>query len=70
MKDSFKVVLPAELEKSKDGEWKISGLASTGNIDKQGETILQSGIDVTPIDEGRGMLNFDHSNLPEDTIGT
>ena len=41
MSDTFKVIIPAQLEKSADGEWKVHGLASTNGIDKQGETIIQ-----------------------------
>ena len=67
--DIFKFVMPADIEKSKDGEWKVSGLASTGNIDRQGEIILPSGIDATPIANGKGFFNFDHDNSPESTIG-
>ena len=69
MSDTFKVVIPAQLEKSADGEWKVHGLASTNGIDKQGETIIQKGIDLSPVDEGRGILNWDHDNSPENIIG-
>lgn len=68
-KDDFKFIIPADLEKSEDGEWKIKGLASTGGMDQQGETILQKGIDLTPIDKRKGILNFDHQKGPENTIG-
>ncbi len=69
MEDSFKIVIPADLEKSKDGEWRISGLASSSNVDRQGEVIMPSGVDCTPIDSGKGFFNFDHDNSPENTIG-
>lgn len=69
-KDTFKFVMPAELVKAKDGSWSISGLASSSSIDRQGEIILPDGIDATPIDQGKGFFNFDHSNDPENTIGT
>lgn len=69
MKDTFKVIIPAEIVKSEDGEWKISGLASTANVDRQGEVILQNGIDATPIAHGKGFFNFDHDNSPENTLG-
>lgn len=68
--DTFKFTMPAELEKSKDGEWRIRGLASTESVDKQGETIIAKGIDLTPVDEGKGWLNFDHGKGPEYLIGT
>jgi hypothetical protein len=69
MQDTFKFVIPADLEKGKDGEWKISGLASTQKVDLQGETIIQKGIDLTPIDKKKGVINFDHQRGPENTIG-
>lgn len=69
MKDSFKIVVPAEFEKSKDGNWKIAGLASTESLDQQGETIIQKGIDLSPIDQKRGYFNWDHNNSPENIIG-
>lgn len=69
MKNDFKFVIPAEIQKSKDGEWRVSGLASTSNIDRQGEIIVPEGIDATPIAKGKGFFNWDHSNTPEDTVG-
>lgn len=69
MEDTFKFVMPAELSKGEDGEWKVSGLASTSAIDRQGEVILPEGIDATPIAKGKGFFNFDHDNSPESTIG-
>lgn len=66
----FKIVLPAEITKSSDGEWRIRGLASTSTRDRQGEVILQDGIDASPIDEGRGILNWDHHRDPENIVGT
>lgn len=69
MDNKFKFIVPAELEKSQDGSWKVRGLASTGTLDQQGETIIQKGIDLTPIDAKRGVLNWDHGRGPENTIG-
>jgi hypothetical protein len=70
MNNLFKFIMPAELEKgSTDGEWKVKGLASTGHSDQQGETIMQKGIDLSPIDKKKGVLNWDHGKSPEDTIG-
>lgn len=69
IKDSFKFVVPAELSKGEDGEWRVRGLASTGAIDQQGETLIQKGIDLSPIDRKRGILNWDHGKGPENTIG-
>ncbi len=69
MNDSFKFVMPAEISKSEDGEWKIAGLASTDAVDRQGERIMQKGVDLTPIEQKQGFFNFDHDNSPENTIG-
>ena len=69
MNDTFKIIIPAHLEKAKDGEWRVHGLASTDNIDKQGESIIQKGIDLSPVDDGKGILNWDHNNSPENIIG-
>lgn len=68
-KDTFRFVAPAELEKAADGSYKIRGLASTERMDQQGETIIQKGIDLTPIDKKKGVLNWDHAKGPENTIG-
>jgi len=62
--------MPAELEKSKDGNWTVRGLASTESRDQQGEIIIQKGMDLTPIDKKQGYLNFDHKTGPENLIGT
>lgn len=68
LKDTFQFTMPAEIIKSGD-EYKIGGLASTSGLDQQGESLIQKGIDLTPVDEGKGFFNFDHSNTPEDTLG-
>lgn len=67
--NTFRVVVPADLEKGADGEWKVRGLASTEKVDQQGETLIQKGIDLTPIDKKKGIINFDHARGPENTIG-
>lgn len=68
-KDTFRFVMPADLEKAADGSYKVSGLASTERVDQQGEVIIQKGLDLTPIDKKRGVLNWDHQRGPENTIG-
>lgn len=68
-KDLFRFIVPAELEKAADGSYKIRGLASTEKVDQQGETIIQKGVDLTPIDKKKGILNWDHAKGPENTIG-
>lgn len=69
--DRFRVVLPAELVKSNDGEWRIRGLASTENLDDQGEIVLQKGMDLTPIDQKKGIIDWEHrgQKSPEFIIG-
>lgn len=69
MKNDFKFVIPAEITKSKDGEWRVAGLASTSAVDRQGEIIIPEGIDATPIEKGKGFFNWDHDNSPENTVG-
>lgn len=69
MNDNFKFVIPAEIQKGKDGEWRVAGLASTSTIDRQGEVIIPEGIDATPIAKGKGFFNWDHDNSPENTVG-
>jgi len=69
MQNSFKFEIPAYIEKSEDGSYKIGGIASTEHLDKQQEILIQKGMDLSPIDSGKGFFNFDHSNKPEDIIG-
>lgn len=68
-KDSFKFIMPAELEKGEDGHFRVRGLASTETVDQQGEIIIQKGMDLTPIEQRKGILNWDHQKGPENTIG-
>lgn len=68
-KDTFRFIVPADLEKAADGSYKVRGLASTERVDQQGETIIQKGVDLTPIDKKKGILNWDHARGPENTIG-
>lgn len=65
----FNIVLPTELVKGDNGEWKVMGLASTASRDLQGEVIDQSGLDLSPIDMKKGVFNWDHKKGPENTIG-
>lgn len=61
--------MPAELTKAEDGSWAVRGLASTSTRDQQGEIMLQDGMDLTPIDKKKGILNWDHKKGPENTLG-
>ena len=67
----FKFHIPVELIKGKDEteEWKIQGIASTGDEDLQGEKVDQTGLDITPLKAGRGLFNFDHNKGPENVLG-
>jgi hypothetical protein len=46
----------------------IQGLASTPDLDAQGEVVLQKGIDFSPLLE-RGYINWNHQNDPASVIG-
>jgi hypothetical protein len=69
MENNFNFVLPAQLEKSENGDWKIKGLASTQDLDLQGEVVIQKGIDLSPIDQKRAVLNWEHQKGAENIIG-
>ena len=60
--------MPVEFDKSGD-DWRIKGLASTENVDLQGEVVKMSGLDITPLQEGKGIFNFDHQKGPENVVG-
>lgn len=67
--------LPVELIKAENADdddltsWQIRGIASTGDVDLQGEIVDQEGLDISTLKAGRGLLNNDHSNKPEDILG-
>jgi len=68
----FKFHVPMELIKGKNedlDEWRIKGVASTDDEDLQGESVDQSGLDITPLKTGRGLFNFDHQRGPENVLG-
>lgn len=67
--DTFKFVVPASLSKSDKGKWIVKGLASEEVEDLQGEILIQKGMDFSNIDAKRGLINWDHDNSPESTIG-
>lgn len=47
----------------------IEGIASTAHRDSQGEVLDLDGADITPLLEGRGFVNSDHSNRFEHLVG-
>ena len=46
----------------------VQGIASTEDMDAQGESVLQDGIDFGPFMKS-GFINFDHTPGPENIIG-
>ncbi len=56
-------------QQAEDGQWRIKGRASTSDLDLQGERVVQSGLDLSYIKAGQAVLNSDHRNGPEFTIG-
>lgn len=69
MAQNFKVILPVTLEKAKNGDMRIYGLASTKSKDLQGEIVDLNGLNLDPIQKGKGYFNFDHSKEIEDRLG-
>lgn len=63
--DSFKFNLPIDIVKSSDAEkgdeWRIGGYASTSDEDRQGDEIVQKGLDISDFVD-HGFLNLDHKN--------
>lgn len=47
---------------------RIAGIASTDRTDRQGEQIIQHGLDWSPLMNG-GRINLEHSKSPTDIIG-
>ena len=68
-KDTFQFFCPATLEKTDSGAYKIKGLASTANIDDDGEIVRPEGLDLNRIDKGQGVLNWNHGKGPENVVG-
>lgn len=66
---SFKFHIPVDVTKGGDGKYKIRGLASTEDRDLQGEIVKQSGLDFTPIREGKGLFNWNHKSDPQFILG-
>lgn len=68
---NFHFHMPLELLKGDEGdkEWRIRGLASTDRRDLQNEIVKQEGLDITALQAGRGIFNYDHREGPENIIG-
>jgi hypothetical protein len=59
---SFYVPLQVDLNKSGDTpELRIAGYASTSDEDRQGESIIQKGLDISDF-VNNGWFNYDHDN--------
>lgn len=62
--DKFNFCLPLDVVKSEGastGEWRIGGYASTPNEDRQGDEIIQKGLDISDFVD-HGWLNYDHNS--------
>lgn len=64
-KDSFSFGLPLDVVKSEnpetENEWRIGGYASTSTEDRQGDEIIQKGLDFSDF-VNFGWFNHDHDN--------
>ncbi|MNW28244.1 Caudovirus prohead protease [compost metagenome] len=75
MSDLFKFFVSADIDVKKseeEGRRLIQGYASTPAEDRQGESLVQKGLDITDFVE-HGYLNYDHDNsiiLGYPTVGT
>lgn len=66
MNDNFNFCIPIDIIKNDSSpstsvteEWRIGGYASTANEDRQGDEILQRGLDISDF-VNHGWFNFDH----------
>lgn len=62
--DNFKFGVPIDIVKSENSdndEWRIGGYASTASEDRQGDEIIQKGLDFSDF-INFGWLNYDHDN--------
>lgn len=69
--NEFRLWFPASIAKSastKSGQRIVQGIASTEDIDAQGESVLQQGIDLTPLLKD-GFINADHKTGFDNIIG-
>ena len=64
MSDLFKFFVDADVDVSKsekEGKRIIQGYASTSSEDRQGESLIQKGLDISDF-VNHGYLNYDHDN--------
>ena len=69
MDRDFNFHIPLDVFKDKKGNWKLKGLASTGDKDLQGEILKQNGLDISVLKAGKGYLNWEHKSDPKNIIG-
>jgi hypothetical protein len=48
---------------------KIDGISTSEHIDSSGELLIVENHDISDLVEGKGVLNFEHSNKAEDIVG-
>jgi hypothetical protein len=48
---------------------KIDGIATSEHIDSSGELLIVENHDISDLIDGKGVLNFEHSNKAEDIVG-
>ena len=64
MNDIFNFSVPMDIVKSDNpdtAEWRIGGYASTSDEDRQGDEIIQRGLDISDF-VNYGYFNLDHKN--------
>lgn len=63
MSGDFQFYLPIDISKSEEGEERriIRGYASTADEDRQGESMVQKGLDISDF-VAHGFFNWDHDN--------
>lgn len=48
---------------------KVDGIATSEHVDSSGELLIIENHDISDLKEGKGVLNFEHSNKHEDIVG-
>lgn len=72
---SFPIQAEVSLVKSDNGDddsdWVVEGVASTPEVDQQLERVLVKGLDLTYLQEGQGLLNWNHKgdSNPDAIVG-
>lgn len=74
---SFEFFMPAGLTKGHKvktesnplTDWRVGGVASTEDRDLEGERIMQKGIDLSYMNSGWGVFNWNHEKGPQNLLG-